>query len=90
MHEASLINDLIRRIERLADEQNTGRIAAVHVWLGALSHMSKPHFIDHFKLAANASVAEHAVLNITVSSDINHPNAQHIVLESVEFEDEPV
>jgi len=89
MHEASLINDLIRRVERLADEQNAGRIAAVHVWLGALSHMSKPHFIDHFKLAAKGSVAEHAVLNITASTEIDHSDAQHIILESVEFEDGP-
>jgi len=88
MHEASLINDLIRRIEQLADGQKGNRISAVHVWLGALSHMSKSHFVDHFKLAANGSVAGHALLNITVSTEITHPDAQHIILESVEFEHE--
>jgi hydrogenase nickel incorporation protein HypA/HybF len=88
MHEASLINDLIRRIEQLANEQKGSRISAVHIWLGALSHMSKSHFVDHFELAANGGVAGNAVLNIMVSTEINHPNAQHIILESVEFEHE--
>lgn len=88
MHEASLINDFMKRLQQLAVNEQTGHITRINVWLGALSHMSASHFTDHFKLAAKGTAAEHAILNITRSDNIKHPDAQHIILESVEFEDE--
>lgn len=88
MHEASLINDFMKRLQQLAVNEQTGNITRIHVWLGALSQMSASHFTDHFRLAAKGSAAEHAILDITLSDNIEHPDAQHIILESVEFEDE--
>lgn len=86
MHEASLMKDLIRRIDETALRENARRVTGLSVWLGALSHMSESHFIEHFEEAATGGIAEGARLNITVSDDIDHPNAQDVVVESVEVE----
>lgn len=86
MHEASLMRDLMRRIETIAAEQGGGRIVKIDVWLGALSHMSEEHFREHFDQAAPGTPAEGAALAVTVSEDYRHPDAQGIVLQSVELE----
>ena len=86
MHEASLMANLIRRIDEIARAQDARRVVGVAVWLGALSHMSEAHFTEHFEHAAAGTIAEGAELEITVSDDTGHANAQDIVLEQVEVE----
>jgi hydrogenase nickel incorporation protein HypA/HybF len=86
MHEASLASDLLRRIEEIAAAEKAVHVAAVSVWLGALSHMSASHFAEHFERAAAGTIAKGAELQVTVSDDVGHARAQDIVLESVELE----
>jgi hydrogenase nickel incorporation protein HypA/HybF len=86
MHEASLINGLMRRIDELGRAEGARKITGISVWLGALSHMSPEHFTEHFEQAASGSYAEGAELKIVVSDDIGHENAQDIVLNSIEVE----
>ena len=86
MHEASLMNDLMNRIESIARAENARRITGVSVWLGAFSHMSAAHFTEHFEQAATGTVAEGAALDIVVSDDTSHRNAEDILLKSVEVE----
>jgi hydrogenase nickel incorporation protein HypA/HybF len=86
MHEASLMADLMHRIEELARAENGQRVVGVSVWLGALSHMSESHFVEHFERAAAGTLAEGAQLDVTVSTDTGHTNAQDLVLESIEVE----
>ena len=86
MHEASLIANLMDRIDEIARTEGAQRVVGVSVWLGALSHMSQAHFIEHFEQAAAGTIAEGAQLDITLSADTNHANAQDLVLESVEVE----
>jgi hydrogenase nickel incorporation protein HypA/HybF len=86
MHEAALTSDLLRRIEKIAAAEKAVRVAQVSVWLGALSHMSASHFVEHFERVAAGTVAEGAGLQVTVSDDVGHARAQDIVLESVELE----
>ena len=87
MHEASMMRGLMRKIERVAEEQNATRITAVDVWLGALSHMSEGHFREHFAQTSAGSIASGAEIRTEVSDDLSHPNAQHVLLRSVEVED---
>ena len=87
MHEASLMNDLMHRIESIARDNHASRVIGVSVWLGALSHMSKDHFIDHFEQASAGTIAEGAHLDITVSNETGHANAQDLIVQSVEVED---
>ena len=86
MHEASLINDLMRRITEVATAKGGSRIVGLDVWLGALSHFSADHFREHFDQAAHGTLAEGAELRVTLSADIGHRDAQSVLLQSVELE----
>jgi hydrogenase nickel incorporation protein HypA/HybF len=86
MHEASLIVDLMRRIDRIAGEARAKRVTGVSVWLGALSHLSADHFTAHFNAAAAGTIAAGAALHITLSDDANDARAQDILLQSIEVE----
>ena len=86
MHEASLIRNLMRKIGSLAEAENAVRVTTVHIWLGALSHMSADHFRDHFEQAAKGTIADGASLEIEVSTDIHDPNAQELLLRRIEVE----
>jgi hydrogenase nickel incorporation protein HypA/HybF len=85
MHEASLMNDLMRKIEAVAREQKAATVLGVSVRMGALSHMSADHFREHFAVASRGTVAEGAELNVEVLTDLNDPHAQEILLESMEI-----
>lgn len=86
MHEASLMRSLMRKIDELAKNEGAGKVTTVRVWLGALSHMSAAHFQAHFEQASRATVAEGASLEVEESKDINDPNAQDLLLRSIEVE----
>ncbi|SFH42846.1 hydrogenase maturation nickel metallochaperone HypA [Modicisalibacter xianhensis] len=86
MHEASLIRNLMHRIEEIAETEGAKRVVSVSVWLGALSHMSERHFIEHFNDAAKGTIAEDAELAITLSTDTDHKDAQELLLDSIEVE----
>ncbi len=86
MHEASLMTGLMRRIDEVSQRENAARVVAVSVWLGALSHMSPEHFAEHFVEAVRGTIAEGARLHTTVSDDFEHPDAQDVLLESIEIE----
>ncbi|HKT11965.1 MAG TPA: hydrogenase/urease maturation nickel metallochaperone HypA [Terriglobia bacterium] len=85
MHEASLMKDLMRKIEAVAQEQKASQVVGISVRLGALSHMSASHFREHFAVASHGTIAEGAELHISVLEDVNDAHAQEIVLESVEI-----
>jgi hydrogenase nickel incorporation protein HypA/HybF len=77
---------LMRQIDEVAEREKAARVVSVSVWLGALSHMSADHLAEHFETAAKGTLAEGARLDTTVSDDVEHPDAQHLRLESVEVE----
>jgi hydrogenase nickel incorporation protein HypA/HybF len=78
--------NLMRRIDEVACNERATRVTAVSVWLGALSHMSAEHFAEHFERTAAGTIAEGARLDVRLSDDIRHLNAQEILLEGVEVE----
>jgi hydrogenase nickel incorporation protein HypA/HybF len=86
MHEASLMNDLMHKLDEIAAAESAAKIVGITVWLGALSHMSAEHFAEHFEQASAGTLAEGAKLDVTVSDDLDDERAQDIRLESVELE----
>ena len=86
MHEASLINDLMRRVGDVAASKGATRVVGVDVWLGALSHFSPEHFREHFEESSRGTRAEGAELRVVLSEDIAHRDAQSVMLQSVEVE----
>jgi len=86
MHEASLMKDVMARIQKVAETESAARVTGISVWLGALSHTDAEYFAEHFEHAAAGTIAEGAALDVTVSDDPQHPNAQDILIEDVEVE----
>ncbi|WP_019567518.1 hydrogenase maturation nickel metallochaperone HypA [Thioalkalivibrio sp. ALMg13-2] len=84
MHEFSLMADLMRKIEQVAADNNARRVTRVRVWLGALSHITPEHFREHFEDGTRGTVAEGAELDVETSDDETHPEAQQILLRSLD------
>lgn len=80
------MRDLMAKILSLAETEGGRPVRRVNVWLGALSHMSADHFREHYGHAAHGTLAETAKLGIEVSDDMRHPNAQAIMLTSIEVD----
>lgn len=86
MHETALVKNLIHKLQTICAEEGADRVVDIAVWLGALCHMSPDHFSDHFRQEAAGTCAERARLQIETSDDINHANAQDVLLQSLELE----
>jgi hydrogenase nickel incorporation protein HypA/HybF len=86
MHEHSLLNDLMRKIDTVVREQNASCAIKVTIKLGAFSHISPDHFREHFDHAKPGTVAEKAILEVHASDDQSDPLAQEMILESLEVE----
>lgn len=86
MHETGIVRDLVRHIERAAREAGANRVTVVRVWLGALSQFSPAHFREHFDDEARGSLAEGAELDIELSQDVRHPNAQSVMMQSLDLD----
>ncbi len=84
MHEHSLIANLLSKIDAVAREQNAARVVGVSMWIGALAHISAWHFREHFEAGSRGSLAEGARLDIELSDDPDHPQAQDILLRRIE------
>ncbi len=88
MHELTLLKGLMSKIKAIAEENNSDRILGVTVKLGALSHISPDHFREHFDQAVIGTMAEGAKLTVRALTDMSDPQAQEIILESVEVSQE--
>ncbi len=80
------MDDLLRKIEATALAEGGTRVRRIRVRLGALSHFTPEHFREHFEHAAGATVAEGAEVEVELRTDATEPEAQGVVLESVELE----
>ncbi|WP_226661502.1 hydrogenase/urease maturation nickel metallochaperone HypA [Microbulbifer aggregans] len=85
MHEQSLIQNLVDKIHRLAASER-GTLVGATLRLGALAHISADHLREHFERETNGTALEGLQLKIEELHDINHAEAQDIVLDSLEFE----
>jgi len=86
VHERALMRDVLARVEEAARTEGATRVTRVDVRLGALSHFTPAHFLEHFEDAARGTIAEGAAVVAAVETDIAHPHASDFVVESVEVE----
>ncbi len=86
MHEMTLLNDLLKKVREVAKSEQGKRVKSISVWLGAMSHISADHFKEHFDWATKDSDLDGVPLNIETSTDAFHPQAQDILLKSVDIE----
>ena len=80
--------DLMRELERVATHEQASRVTAIAVELGALSHFTPEHFLEHFVDASAGTVAAGARVDAHQATDPRDPRAQGVVLLSVEIEAE--
>jgi hydrogenase nickel incorporation protein HypA/HybF len=81
----SIIQSLMRQLQNLAQIHGAERITAVKVKVGALTHCSREHFLEHFAQAAQGTSAEGARVEVEMSTDEWDPHAQNIVLDEFEI-----
>jgi hydrogenase nickel incorporation protein HypA/HybF len=86
VHERAVMNDLMRTIESRARAEDARRVTRIRVRLGALSHFSPPHFREHFEDASRGTLAEGAEVVAELRVDPTEPEAQGVVLESIDVE----
>lgn len=86
MHERALMRDLLRKIEAEAEAAGALRVTCVRIRLGALSHFTEAHFREHFADASQGTIAEGAQVEADTREDTEEPDAQGVVLESIDVE----
>ncbi len=84
MHELSLLSDLLRKVALISQENGGANVVSVKVRLGALAHISPDHLREHYVDGTKGTIAEGSTLEIELNEDIHDPQAQDIVLDSVE------
>ena len=86
MHEKKLMDDLMEEIQARADAEGAVRVTRIRVRLGALSHFTPHHFVEHFEDASRDTLAEGAEVEAELGTDTTEPAAQGVVLESIDVE----
>ena len=84
MHEKAVMDRLVRAVEESAREEGAGRVTRVRVRLGALSHFTPAHFREHFADASRGTLAEGAEVEAELATDPTAPEAQGVLLESID------
>jgi hydrogenase nickel incorporation protein HypA/HybF len=84
VHERALMDDLVGKVLAVADAEGASAVTRIRVRLGALSHFTPEHFVEHWVDASRGTVAESAEVDATMDVDLAGAAAQGVVLESVE------
>jgi len=87
MHEKHLLAELVEKAEQVCREQGALRVTRMHVFLGALSHLTPEHFREHFEQESRGTPVEGADVTFTLGEDVNDSRAQDVVLLDLEVED---
>lgn len=84
MHERALMDDLVRKALAVAEAEDAAAVTRIRVRLGALSHFTPEHFVEHWVDAVRGTVAEGARVEATADETLEGEAAQGVVLETVE------
>jgi len=86
MHEIHLLKDILNKVDSIAAINSAKKVSRLTIWLGAFSHISAEHLMEHFVEESRGRICEGAKVDVDVSKDTEHPQAQEIVLQSVDIE----
>ena len=76
----------MRQVQKVAQAQDINKVLAVKLKVGPLSHVSEEHLRDHFAVAARVTVAQGVRLVMETMNGEIGPEAQSLVLDSLEVE----
>jgi hydrogenase nickel incorporation protein HypA/HybF len=85
MHEQATIRDLVTTVLNVAHENDATRVVRIKVRLGALSHFTPEHFVEHWQDATGGTIAEGCKVEAELSENLTDPNAHGVILEDVEI-----
>jgi len=88
VHERALIEDLVAKVLDVAAAERATAVTRIRVRLGALSHFTPQHFVEHWEDASHGTAAEGATVDARMDDDLTGSAAQGVVLESVEVRPE--
>ncbi len=77
------MDDLVAKVVAVANAEGATAVVRIRVRLGALSHFTPEHFVEHWEDASRDTVAEGALVDATMDDDLAGGAAQGVVLESV-------
>lgn len=78
------MEDLVRKVLAVAAAEGARSVTRIRVRLGALSHFTPEHFVEHWADATRGTPAEGADVDATLDADVTGEAAQGVVLEAVE------
>lgn len=84
MHERALMDDLVRKVLAVAEAEDASSVTRIRVRLGALSHFTPEHFVEHWVDASRGTLAEGAAVDAAMDESLDGEAAQGVVLEAVE------
>jgi Zn finger protein HypA/HybF involved in hydrogenase expression len=84
MHEDSMLRDLIRKAEEVAEREQAVRVTRVRLWVGARSHLGGPELKDRWAHAVRGTALAGCEVEVEASSDRGDPNADRVILRSLD------
>ena len=78
------MDDLVRKVLAVAEAERAASVVRIRVRLGALSHFTPEHFVEHWADATQGTIAAQAKVEATLDERLAGEAAQGVVLESVE------
>jgi len=86
MHEEAMLRDVVRKAEEVARGEPSARVTRVRLWVGARSHLGGPELRDRWANAVHGTALAGAVVEIETSSDAANPNADRVILRSLDVD----
>ncbi|MFY9717120.1 MAG: hydrogenase/urease maturation nickel metallochaperone HypA [Thermoplasmata archaeon] len=87
MHENAMLHDLRRKLEEIALRERAERIVRVRLWIGGLSHVTAASVRSRWEETVRGTAAERSTVDMEVSSDLEDPRADGVVLLGVVVDD---
>ncbi len=86
MHEEAMLQDVVRKAEEVARRERATRVTRVRLWVGARSHLAGPELKDRWAHAVTGTALAEAEVEIETSHDLGDPNAETVVLRSLDVD----
>lgn len=86
MHEEAMLKDVVRKAEEVARREKAARVTRVRLWVGARSHLAGPELRERWEHAVTGTTLSGSHVEIETSSDGTDPNAESVILRSVDVD----
>jgi hydrogenase nickel incorporation protein HypA/HybF len=87
MHEARLVQDLVREVDSVARRNASDCVDVVRIEIGARSHVTVETLTGQFEVFSQGSAAEGALLDISQATDQTADDAHDVRIVSIVVKD---